>query len=58
MKSSQKFNSKEDKLREHGRVIARGMNDVKVEQEKSMMKAAKRKATMLENAAARALAGN
>ncbi len=52
MKSSQ-----EDKVREHGRVIARGMHDVKVEQEKNMAKAAKRQQTMLENAAERALSG-
>ena len=53
MNSSQNNNE----VREHGRVIARGMNDVKVEQEKNMAKADKRKATMLERAAERALSG-
>lgn len=46
-----------NEVREHGRIIARGINDVKVEQEKNMMKAVKRRATMLENAAAKALSG-
>lgn len=44
-------------FREHGRVIARGMNDVKVEQEKNMTKAVKRRETMLRNVAERALSG-
>lgn len=57
MKSFQKFRKNEDEVREHGRIIARGMNDIKVEQEKNMIKAVKRKETMLENAAARALSG-
>lgn len=46
-----------EKVREHGRVIARGMNDIKVEQQKNMAKAEKRKATMLERAAEKALTG-
>lgn len=40
-----------------GRVIARGMHQEKVQQEKNMMKAERRKATMLENAAQKALSG-
>lgn len=44
-------------IREHGRIIARAMDDVKVEKEKNMMKAERRRATMLENAAERALSG-
>jgi hypothetical protein len=50
--------SNEDKVRDYGRVIARGMEDVKVEKEKNMTKAVKRRATMLERAAERALSGN
>ena len=49
--------SPEDKLVEHGRVIARGMHLEKVQQEKNMIKADRRKATMLENAAEIALSG-
>jgi hypothetical protein len=52
MKSLQK-----DKLIEQGRVIAHAMNEVNVQKEKNMAKAEKRKATMLENAAERALSG-
>ncbi len=48
---------KEAESREHGRVIARGMSDVKVEQQKNMAKAEKRRATMLERAAEKALSG-
>lgn len=55
MKSSNEFNS--EMSREQGRVIARAMHDVKVEREKNMIKAEKRRATMLENAAERALSG-
>jgi len=56
MKSS--INDKEqEKVREHGRVIARGMQDIKVEQQKNMAKAEKRRATMLEKAAESALSG-
>ncbi len=44
-----------DKLKDYGRVIARGMEEVKVEKEKNMTKATKRKATMLEKAAEQAL---
>ncbi len=49
---------KEKEVREHGRVIARGMEDLKVEKQKNMIKAEKRKQTMLSNAAERALSGN
>ncbi len=49
--------TKEQEVREHGRVIARGMQDVKVEQEKNMATAEKRRATMLENLADKALSG-
>lgn len=50
-------NSKEEQMKEHGRVIARGMAEIAVEKEKNMMKAARRKETMLENAAERVLSG-
>lgn len=55
MKSFQSH--KDEKLKNQGRVIAQGMRDLKVEQEKNMAKADKRKATMLENAAEQALSG-
>ena len=45
-------------LREHGKVIARGIEDVKVEKQKNMARAAKRHQTMLERAAEKALSGN
>ncbi len=45
-------------MMEHGRVIARGMHELKVEQQKNMAKAEKRQATMLERAAEKALSGN
>lgn len=45
-------------IREHGRVIAHGIEDVKVEKQKNMAKAEKRHQTMLERAAQRALSGN
>jgi hypothetical protein len=47
----------QEQIREHGRVIAQGMQDVKVEHQKNMAKAEKRKATMLERAAEIALSG-
>lgn len=43
---------------EHGRVIAQAMHDFNVQKEKNMIKADKRKATMLEKAAEKALSGN
>ena len=57
MKLSQKNNLRE-KWMETGRVIAHAMNEVNVQKEKNMAKAEKRKATMLENAAERALSGS
>jgi hypothetical protein len=47
----------QEQIREHGRVIARGIEDVKVEQQKNMAKADRRYNTMLERAAERALSG-
>ena len=47
-----------EEIREHGRIIARGMDDIKVQKEKNMIKADKRKATMLEQAAEKALSGS
>jgi hypothetical protein len=56
MKSSQ--NNLREKWMETGRVIAHAMNEVNVQKEKNMAKADKRKATMLENAAEKALSGS
>lgn len=42
-------------IREHGRIIAR--DEAKVEKQKNMMKATRRKQTMLNNAAEQALSG-
>lgn len=50
--------SQKHKLLEQGRVIAHAMNEVNVQREKNMAKAEKRRATMLENAAEKALSGN
>lgn len=50
--------SKERQIREHGRIIARGIEDVKVEKKKNMMKAVTRKEKMLHDAAEQALSGN
>ena len=52
-----KEQKEQEQIREHGRVIARGIEDVKVEQQKNMARAAKRHQTMLERAAERALSG-
>ena len=49
--------SQEDNMVEQGRVIARAMDDLKVQKEKNMIKADRRRATMLENAAEKALSG-
>ena len=46
-----------DKATIQGRAIAQGMHDVKVEQEKNMARAAKRRETMLERAAENVLSG-
>jgi len=50
--------STEDKMVEHGRVIAHGMHLEKVQREKNMIKADKRRFTILQNAAEKALSGN
>lgn len=57
LKLTNREQKQQDEIREHGRIIARGMNDEKVEREKNMIKAVKRKETMLEKAAERALSG-
>lgn len=58
MKSFPKFNKKEEKeIKLTGRVIAHALNEVNIQKEKNMAKAEKRRATMLENAAERALSG-
>lgn len=61
MKSSFTLTPKEqmeqDQLNRYGRVIAQGMEDVKVQKEKNMAKAEKRTQTMLSNAAEKALSG-
>ncbi len=54
MKSSKSF---KDEQVENGRAIARGMSQFKVQAEKNMAKAEKRKQTMLENAAEKAIGG-
>ena len=46
-----------DKQKEQGRVIARGMREEKAQHQKNMAKAAKRRTTMLEAAAEKALSG-
>jgi hypothetical protein len=43
--------SKNDKLMEHGRIIARAMNELKVEHKKNMIKAVQQRAERLEQAA-------
>ena len=53
MKSFQSSNV--NKEVEHGRAIARGMEEIRVHNEKSIAKAARRRQTMLENAAEKAL---
>lgn len=61
MKSSLTLTPKEQKkqeqAREHGRIIAQGIEDVKAKMQKNMIKAEKRQATMLSNAAENALSG-
>ena len=49
--------SDKEHMREQGRVIARGMHELKVEQQKNMATAEKRRATMLERDAERLLSG-
>jgi hypothetical protein len=55
MKSSKV--SKENMM-EQGRVIARAMSDLKVEQKKNMIKAVERREILLHTAAEQALSGN
>lgn len=57
MKLSQK-DKKVEQMNQHGRVIARAMDELNVQKEKNMAKAEKRRATMLENAAEKELFGN
>ena len=47
----------QEQIREHGRLLARGIEDIKVEKEKNIARAAKRHQTMLERAAESALSG-
>ena len=47
--------TKDNKMVEQGRATALAMHELKVQQEKNMAKAVKRKSTMLENAAEKAL---
>lgn len=53
MKSSTHFNQGE--MMEQGRIIARAMRDLKVEQKKNMIRAVQRRETMLRNAAEKEL---
>ena len=57
LKLTNKEQREQEQIREHGRVIARGIEDVKVEKQKNMAKAARRQQTMLERAAEKALSG-
>lgn len=50
--------SQTDKEVDQGRVIAHGMDKYFMQQEKNMIKADKRRETMLHNAAEKALLGN
>lgn len=50
--------SSDNKMMEQGRVIARAMSDLKVEQKKNMMKAVERREKLLHTAAEQALSGN
>lgn len=45
-------------MMEQGRIIARAMSDLKVEQKKNMMEAVEKRKVNLETAAAQALSGN
>lgn len=49
--------SHDDKLKEQGRAIARGMREEKARHQKHMTAAAKRRATLLETAADKMLSG-
>lgn len=50
-------NKEMDKMMENGRVIAHAIDKLKVDKQKNMAKAVKRKQTMLANAAEQALSG-
>ena len=52
-----KEQAEQSQIRDYGRVIARGMQEVKVERQKNMASAAKRQQTMLAKAAEIALSG-
>lgn len=52
-----KQTTKENKMVEQGRATAHAMHELKVQQKKNVASAVKRKSTMLENAAQRALSG-
>lgn len=56
MKSSETFKTFKENL-QLGRVIAQGIREDKVEKAKNMAKAEKRKQTMLEQSAEKALSG-
>lgn len=49
--------SQDNKMVEQGRATALAMHELKVQQKRNMASAVKRKASMLENAAQRALSG-
>ncbi len=46
------------KMVEHGRAIARAMNEIKVEKQKNMARAVERREKLLHTAAEQALSGN
>lgn len=56
MKSSKL--SQDNKEVEQGRAIAQGMEEIRLQREKNMAKAVKRRQTMLENAAEKELFNN
>lgn len=55
MKLSNLSTDRVDKEVERGRAIARGMEEIRLQNEKNMAKAVRRKNTMLERAAEKAL---
>lgn len=52
-----KEQKEQNEIREHGRIIAQGIEDVKVQKQKNMIKAEKRQETILKQAAEKALSG-
>lgn len=50
--------NEQNKVEETGRVIAQALSEQEAQKQKNMMKAEKRKATLLEKAAEKHLAGN